>query len=436
MIPTFDETHDPARRSWVASANGHPEFPIQNLPFGVFSPEGGSPRGGIAIGDWILDLKGAFDMGLFRGDAEIAAMAASGRKLNPLLELGAGPRRALRRRCFTLLEELSSERAAVESLLHPASTCKLHLPTTIGDYTDFYAGIHHAVNVGRQFRPHSPLPPNYKYVPIGYHGRASSIRPSGAEVHRPRGQRKFPNAEVPVFGLTQRLDYELELGVWIGPGNELGRPIPITEAGDHIVGLCLLNDWSARDFQAWEYQPLGPFLAKNFMTTVSPWIVTAEALAPFRLAQPPRPRGDPLPLDYLQHSHDQKSGAYALELDVFLSTEAMRARNLAPQRLSRGTSVDLYWSIAQLITHHTCGGCNLNTADLIGTGTISSSEETGFGSLLELSHGGEKRIALPSGETRAFLEDGDEVSFGGHAHALGRISIGFGACAGTIVPGT
>jgi fumarylacetoacetase len=401
---------------------------------GVFSPEGGGPRGGVRIGDWILDLKGALERHLLDGDAELAARAGAGGTLNPLLALGTGPRRALRRRCFALLEETSAERAAVEPLLHPRSRCKLHLPAAIGDYTDFYAGIHHAVNVGRQFRPHSPLPPNYKYVPIGYHGRASSIRPSGAEVQRPRGQLKFPNAEVPVFGLTRRLDYELELGVWIGPGNELGRPIPIEEADDHIAGLSLLNDWSARDFQAWEYQPLGPFLAKNFMTTVSPWIVTAEALAPFRLPQPARPRGDPLPLDYLQHSHDQKPGAFAIELEVFLRTEAMRVRGLAPHRLSRGKSVDLYWTIGQLITHHTCGGCNLNSADLIGTGTISSYEESGYGSLQELSDGGQRMIALSSGETRTFLQDGDEVIFRGHAHAQGRISIGFGACVGTIVP--
>ena len=291
----LDETHDPARTSWVASANGHPDFPIQNLPLGVFSSLGEPARGGVAIGDRILDLSLAARSDLLSGPAKSAAEAGAGSTLNPLLGLAPAARRSLRQRLSELLAQGAPDRAEVETWLHAASDCVLHLPAAIGDYTDFYAGIHHALNVGRQFRPENPLLPNYKHVPIGYHGRASSIRPSGAPVRRPSGQRKAPDAEAPTFGPSQRLDLELELGVWIGQGNELGQPIAIGEAGDHIAGLCLLNDWSARDFQAWEYQPLGPFLAKNFMTTVSPWIVTAEALAPFRIAQPERSAPTPAP---------------------------------------------------------------------------------------------------------------------------------------------
>ncbi|WP_374469950.1 fumarylacetoacetase [Phenylobacterium sp.] len=433
MSHLIDDTHDPARRSWVATAHGS-EFPIQNLPLGVFSPPGGRPRGGVAIGDMILDLSLAARSGLLAGPAKLAAEAASGRELNALLGLGAGPRRALRRRLSELLTDRSPDRPEVETWLYPTARCELHLPCAIGDYTDFYAGIHHALNVGRQFRPDSPLLPNYKHVPIGYHGRASSVRVSGAAVRRPNGQRRAPDAEAPTFGPAQRLDLELELGVWIGPGNALGEPIAIGRAADHIAGLCLLNDWSARDLQAWEYQPLGPFLAKNFMTTVSPWIVTAEALAPFRTAQPARPAGDPRPLPYLWDETDQASGAFALELEVLIASEQMRRRGSPPHRLGRGPATNLYWTVAQMAAHHTSGGCDLRPGDLFGTGTISTPDEAGVGSLLELTRGGQRPVSLPTGETRTFLQDGDELILAGWARAEGYVPIGFGPCRGVVIP--
>ncbi|MBP6877443.1 MAG: fumarylacetoacetase [Phenylobacterium sp.] len=429
----IDETHDPARTSWVSSANGHADFPIQNLPLGAFSPNGGAPRGGVAIGDMILDLSQAARSALLSGEAKAAAEAGAGATLNPLLGLAPSARRALRRRLSDLLAKGAPDRAEVETWLYPAQACTLHLPATIGDYTDFYAGIHHALNVGRQFRPDNPLLPNYKHVPIGYHGRASSIRVSGASVRRPSGQKKASDAEAPTFGPSARLDLELELGVWIGQGNELGQPIPIGEASAHIAGLCLLNDWSARDLQAWEYQPLGPFLAKNFMTTISPWIVTSEALAPFRIAQAARPEGDPAPMAYLLDEADQATGAYALDLEVFLATAQMRAQGIAPVRLSASAARHLYWTAAQMVTHHTVGGCDLNPGDLLGTGTISTPDDSGLGSLLELTRGGAQPIPLPSGEARTFLQDGDELSIAGHARAGGYVAIGFGPCTGIVV---
>jgi fumarylacetoacetase len=429
----IDETHDPARTSWVSSANGHADFPIQNLPFGVFTPGDGAPRGGVAIGDLILDLSLAARSALFSGEAKAAAEAGAGPTLNPLLGLAPSARRALRRRLSELLAEGAPDRAEVETWLYPAGACTLHLPAAIGDYTDFYAGIHHALNVGRQFRPDNPLLPNYKHVPIGYHGRASSIRVSGADVRRPNGQKKAPDAEAPTFGPSARLDLELELGIWIGQGNALGEPIPIGQASAHIAGLCLLNDWSARDLQAWEYQPLGPFLAKNFMTTISPWIVTNEALAPFRIAQPARPDGDPAPMAYLMDEADQASGAFALDLEVFLSTAQMRENGLGPVRISASAARHLYWSAAQMVAHHTVGGCDLNPGDLLGTGTISTPDDSGLGSLLELTRGGAQPIALPSGETRAFLQAGDELAIAGHARADGYVAIGFGPCTGTVL---
>ena len=433
MTRVIDETHDPALTSWVASANGHGDFPIQNLPLGVFSPPHDAPRGGVAVGDMILDLSLAAASGLM-DPAQAAAEAGAGATLNPLLALPSDGRRALRRRLSALLAAGAPEQAQVQSWLHPAADCVLHLPARIGDYTDFYAGIHHAMNVGRQFRPDNPLLPNYKHVPIGYHGRASSVRASGAPVRRPNGQRLPPGAQQPVFGPSQRLDIELELGVWIGRGNALGEPIAIEDADDHIAGLGLLNDWSARDLQAWEYQPLGPFLAKNFMTTVSPWIITAEALSPFHIAQPPRPGGDPTPLPYLLGAADQAEGAYAITLDVLIQTRAMREAGLKPHRLGSGPAANLYWTLAQLVTHHTSGGCNLNPADLLGTGTISTPDDSGLGSLLELSQGGQRPIELPGGETRTFLQDGDLIGLAGRAIADGYVSLGFGPCQGVIAP--
>lgn len=420
----IDETHDVALESWVASARGHAEFPIQNLPFGVFSPPGGAPRAGVAIGDEILDLRAVAGHGLL---APALAALVRGADLAALFGARAAARRALRRRVSQLLAG-PEHRAALAGCLAAQADCRLGLPVRIGDYTDFYAGIHHAMNVGRQFRPDQPLMPNYKHVPIAYHGRASSVRPSGLEVVRPHGQRRPEPATEPVFGPTTRLDYELELGVWVGPGNASAAPIGIGDAGEHIVGLCLLNDWSARDLQAWEYQPLGPFLAKNFHTTISPWVVTTEALAPFRIPQPPRPADDPRPLPYLWDSEDQARGALAIELEVALSSEQMRRDGHAPLRVSRTAARHMYWTIAQMLTHHASNGCELRAGDLLGTGTISGPDPEGVGSLLERTQGGANRLQLPTGEQRAYLEDGDEVIFSARASGAGAVPIGFGAC--------
>lgn len=422
----IDTTHDPARRSWVASANGHPEFPIQNLPLGVFLPNGGDARIGVAIGDSILDLRhaaGALD----------AAIAPACREpaLNALLGESAAARLQLRHALAAILDERATPRP---QWLHAMVDCVLHLPARIGDYTDFFAGIHHATNTGRQFRPDNPLLPNYKYVPVAYHGRASSVIVSGAGVRRPNGQRKPASETVPSFGPSRNLDYELELGIWVGRGNALGEPIAIAEAAEHIAGFSLLNDWSARDVQAWEYQPLGPFLAKNFATTISPWIVTAEALAPFRRPQAPRPDGDPAPLPHLFDPADQQGGAFAIALDVFLLTAAMRAANAGPVRLARSNTSHLYWTAAQMLAHHASNGCALSPGDLFGSGTISGPTPESYGSLLEITEGGRKPLTLPGGETRRFLEDGDEVIFRAHAAREGYVSIGFGECRGVILP--
>ncbi len=432
----IDESHSAGRRSWVASANQHADFPIQNLPLGVFTPPHGGERGGVAIGDDILDLAAALELELFDGLAAQAARAACGATLNPLLALGGEARRALRRRLGDILDADGADRARIEPLrprlLHRAGDCRLQLPAAIGDYTDFFAGIHHATNAGKLFRPDNPLLPNYKYVPIGYHGRASSIVASGAEVRRPNGQRKPAADAVPSFGPSRSLDYELELGVWIGPGNALGMAIPIAEGASHIAGFCLLNDWSARDIQGWEYQPLGPFLGKSFATTISPWVVTAEALAPFRIAQAPRPPGDPAPLPYLLDALDQAAGALDIDLEVFLLTPGLREKGLSPHRLSAGSARHLYWTVAQLVAHHASGGCNLRPGDLLGTGTISGAGEDALGSLLEISAGGRRPLTLASGESRRFLEDGDTVIMRARCAREGFAPIGFGECRGTI----
>lgn len=425
-----DATHDPALTSWVESANGHAEFPVQNLPFGAFSPQGETPRIGVAIGEMILDLSACAEAGLL---PEPTREPAGQDCLNAILALTSSERRALRSTLSKLLSDENS-RASVKGFLHPAEACELHLPARIGDYTDFYVGIHHATNAGRQFRPDNPLLPNYKYVPIGYHGRASSIRPSGVPLVRPSGQRKPPEADAPVFGPSRRMDYELELGIWIGSGNELATPIPIAEAADHIAGFCLLNDWSARDLQAWEYQPLGPFLAKNFHSTISPWVVTMEALAPFRMEQPSRPQGDPAPLPYLADADDQAHGALSITLEVHLSTARMREQGVEPVRLSTGPASNMYWTAQQIVAHHASNGCNLRPGDLLGTGTISAPTRDGYGSLLELTTGGKEPLTLPDGEIRAFLEDGDEVILRATASAEGRVSIGFGECRAMVSP--
>ncbi|MDE2514391.1 MAG: fumarylacetoacetase [Rhodospirillales bacterium] len=426
---SIDATHDPALPCFVASAAGHADFPIQNLPLGVFAPPDGKPRGGMAIGDAILDLSLAAP--LLRGAAAEAAELAAAPQLNALLAAGAEARRALRAGVSALL---SGADPRLPGLIRPARDCTLHLPCAIGDYTDFYAGIHHATNTGQMLRPENPLLPNYKYVPVAYHGRASSVRLSGMPVRRPHGQRKPAAAAAPEFGPSRNLDYELELGIWIGPGNEPGTPIPIGEAGAHIAGFCLLNDWSARDIQAWEYQPLGPFLAKNFATSISPWIVTAEAMAPFRAAQPPRPAGDPAPLPYLWDDADQAGGALDLDLSVALETSAMRAAGLAAQPLSRVNAQVLYWTVAQMVAHHASGGCDLRPGDLFGSGTLSGSEEDARGSLLEIIRGGRVPLSLPNGETRRFLEDGDRVIFTARATRSGFAPIGFGVCEAEVAP--
>ena len=437
-----DETHDRARQSWVASANGHPEFPLQNLPFGVFSPPGNNvpdarPRGGIAIGDLIFDIRAALEAGLFAGLAAKAAEAAAGPTLNPLMALGGAPRRELRRQVFGLLDADGAGRAKVEPLaarlLHRAEACWLHLPATIGNFTDFFAGIHHATNGGRRRDPNNPLNPNYKYVPVAYHSRASSVRESSVPVRRPNGQRKQADEEAPSFGPCRNLDYELELAVWIGPGNDQGEAIPIEQAGEHVFGLGLVNDWSARDIQFWEMPPLGPFLGKNFGSTISPWIVTAEALEPFRVAQPPRPAGDPRPLPYLWNDGDQRNGAFDIELEALLLTPQMREKGLEPHRMSRSNTTDLYWTVAQLVAHHTCGGCNLLPGDIFGSGTISGATPEGYGSLSELSQAGTRTITLHTGEIRTFLEDGDEVIFRAHCRRDGYAPVGFGECRARVV---
>jgi fumarylacetoacetase len=435
----IDATHSPQRQSWVASAQAHPEFPVQNLPLGVFTPPGSSARGGIAIGDEIFDIAGALALGLFAGSAMKAAAAASGASLNPLFALGAGARGALRQRVSEILDAEGKDRVRIEGmraqLLHRAADCRLELAAAIGDYTDFFAGIHHATNAGKLFRPDNPLMPNYKHVPIGYHGRASSITASDTPVRRPNGQRKPAGESVPSFGPSRNLDYELELGVFVGPGNILGEPIPISEATQHIAGFCLLNDWSARDIQGWEYQPLGPFLGKSFCTTISPWVVTPEALAPFRMAQAPRPAGDPQPLPYLDDAADA-NGALDIELEVLLLTPGLAAKGLPAHRLATSNACHLYWTVAQLVAHHSCNGCNLRPGDLFGTGTISGPGDGELGSLLEISGGGRHTIALASGESRRFLEDGDSVIMRAHCRRAGFATIGFSECRGTIVPAT
>ena len=435
-----DQTHDPKRKSWIESANAAGgDFPVQNLPFGVFALDGQAPRGGVAIGDRILDLGAAAREGLFAGQALEAADVASGPTLNKLMALGPAHWTALRRRLSELLDADGKERRLAGGLapriLVPMKDARLHLPARIGNYTDFFASSYHAGNTGRMLRPDSPDPllPNYRWIPIAYHGRASSIRPSGAAVRRPLGQRK-PADGPPVYAASQNLDYELELGVYIGPGNALGQPIPIAEAGERVFGLCLLNDWSARDVQGWEYQPLGPFLAKSFFTTVSPWVVTSDALAPFRVPALMRPAGDPKPLPYLYDDRDRREGGFAIELEALIATEKMRAAGVAPHRLSLGNAGDLYWTAAQMVAHHSSNGCNLEPGDLFGSGTVSGPDPGSFGSMLELSWRGTKPIALPNGETRRFLEDGDEVIFRARARRDGYATIGFGECRGRIEP--
>jgi len=433
----LDATHDPRRRSWVASAQLGGDFPIQNLPLGIFSCHGDATRRfGIAIGDEILDVTSAVEAGLLDGVAAEAARLGGGGRLNALFAAGPEPRQALRHAVSDLLtaDSDTGKRAAAlaAALLHPQTDCQLHLPVEIGDYTDFFAGIHHARAAGAQFNPNSPLPENYKYVPIAYHGRASSVVPSGELVHRPRGQLPGGPGQAPKFGPCARLDLELEIGFYIGGGNPRGTPISIGAAAEQIVGLCLLNDWSARDIQAWEMMPLGPFLAKNFATTVSPWVVTVEALAPFRIPQLDRPDGDPVPLPYLLDAEDQIRGGFDIRLGVALRSARMRQDGVAAVEVITSNTCHLYWTLAQMVAHHSVGGCNLRPGDLLGTGTISGPTRAELSSMLELTFGGSQPISLPNGEQRGFLEDGDEITLTARCTRPGYAPIGFGVCTGTI----
>jgi len=426
-----DETHDAALSSWVPSANARgTDFPVQNLPLGVFRRRGthDRPRIGVAIGDAIFDLYHAAQENLVTG-ADSLREACEAPTLNPLMSLPHAHRLQFRHTLSSLLRS-GADASRTELVSH--DDAEMLLPASIGDYTDFYASIYHATNVGKMLRPDNPLLPNYKYVPIGYHGRASSIVVSGTTVPRPSGQTREDAAHPPVFGPTRRLDYELEVGFFVGRSNTQGEAVPIEHAGARLFGLCLLNDWSARDIQTWEYQPLGPFLAKNFSSSISPWVVTMEALAPFRVPAFPRAPGDPAPLPYLTDEADQAGGGIDVKLEVLLSSARMRAEGSAPVRISHSTLADLYWTPAQLLAHHTSNGCNLQPGDLLGSGTVSGEAKDARGCLLELTWRGAEPIQLPSGETRRFLEDGDEVIMRGACEREGFARIGFGECRGII----
>jgi fumarylacetoacetase len=416
-------------RSWVESAEGS-AFPLENLPFGVFRRAGGVACIGTAIGDRILDLRAAADAGLLAGELVEPCRQSS---LNLLMSMGREAAGALRAWLMDLLSDEGARRR-VEPLLVAQADVQMLLPARIGDYTDFYASVYHATNVGRLFRPDNPLLPNYKYVPIGYHGRASSIVVSGTEIQRPLGQMKAADAAEPVFGPSRSLDYELEAGFFVGPGNKRETPIPMAEAEAHIFGLCLVNDWSARDVQAWEYQPLGPFLAKNFATTISPWVVTMDALQPFRAPAFARAEGDPAPLPYLDSAQNRSRGGFDVTLEVWLRTAQMRRTNVEAVRVSRGNLRDLYWTLGQMVAHHASNGCNLEPGDLLASGTVSGATEDSLGCLLELTRRGARPLVLPDGETRKFLEDGDEVILRGYCEREGHARIGLGECRGVVLP--
>ena len=436
MSYSINHTHDPNLRSWVESANQpDTDFPIQNLPFGVFRHRNTSetPRIGVAIGDRILDLFACNRVGLFEELPENLQEACLKPNLNQLMALGIWASSTLRDRLSTILQLNGSPPSQATKILVPMAEAELLLPAQIGDYTDFYASIFHATNVGKLFRPDNPLLPNYKYVPVGYHGRASSIVLSGTDIQRPQGQRKAPQESVPTFGSSRLLDYEVEVGFFVGSGNELGQPITIDKAEEHIFGLCLVNDWSARDIQAWEYQPLGPFLGKSFATTISPWVVTLEALAPFRCATFSRPEGDPSPLPYLSSAKDIQQGGINLTVEVLLSSAQMREQKIKPFPLSLASFPQMYWSIAQMLTHHTSNGCNLRSGDLLASGTVSNAEESSQGSLLEITRRGSQPIQLPTGEVRSFLVDGDEVILRGYCEQEGYARVGFGECRGKVM---
>jgi fumarylacetoacetase len=429
MTWPINRTHDPGLRSWVESANvAEADFPIQNLPYCVFkSSDDDRPRIGTAIGTQILDLQSCLRAGL------LDEPALESESLHEVMALPLDARAVLRQRLSEILSD-SKWRTVADDSLTPIASAILCLPVDIGDYTDFYASIFHATNVGKLFRPDNPLLPNYKYVPIGYHGRASSIVASGTNIRRPHGQRLESGAEAPVFGPTRSLDYELEAGFFIGRSNTLGHPIPVARAQEHIFGLCLLNDWSARDIQSWEYQPLGPFLSKSFASSISPWVITMEALAPYRVPAFEREAGDPKPLAYLDDAVENETGGIDLTLEAYLSLRTMRERNVEPMRISHSNLRHLYWTPGQLVAHHASNGCNLRTGDLVGTGTVSGPGANERGCLLEITRRGVDPLHLPTGETRVFLEDGDEIILRGYCEKHGFARIGLGECRGTVLP--
>lgn len=436
---TLDATHDPALHSWVQSAqDAGTDFPLQNLPFGAFHTHDGSvPRLGVAIGDQIVDLTELRDAGYLDGLRTEVLESCGAESLTPLFATGRDGLSALRQRVQLVLrhDTPEGERARKDpALLIKQSAVTMALPAAIGDYTDFYASIDHATNVGSMFRPDNPLLPNYRHVPIGYHGRASSIVVSGTPVRRPHGQTVAKPEGPPSFGPSARMDYELEVGAFIAGGNAMGHGIPLAEAERHMAGLVLVNDWSARDLQSWEYQPLGPFLAKNFATTVSPWVVTLDALAPFRIPARPRGKEEPQPLPYLTDARDRETGGFALTLEVWLRTAKMREANQPAVRLSRGDFSRMYWTLGQMLTHHASNGCNLRAGDLIASGTVSGSEKDSRGCLLELAWRGTEPVELPNGETRGFLADGDEVILRGWCERPGYARIGLGECRGELLP--
>ena len=432
----LNETHEPGLRSWVDSANiaGH-DFPIQNLPFGVFRRAGGTQsfRGGVAIGDYILDLGAAHAAGLFEGMAAQAALAACEPRLNALMAAGEGAWSALRLALSRALRLGSSARAALQSMLLAQREAEYTLPARIGDYTDFYSSIHHATAVGRLFRPNEPLTPNYRWLPLAYHGRCSSIAISGQQFARPCGQRLRAGHEQPTLGASERLDYELELGLYIGPGNAAGTRIGIDEARAQLFGVCLLNDWSARDLQAWETAPLGPFLGKSFASTISPWIITLEALEPYRLPWT-RSAQDPPLLAYLDSAALRRDGALDIQLEAWIQTSSMRASGIAALRLSHTSYRHAYWSSAQLLAHHTVNGCNLRPGDLLGTGTQSGPTPEEAGCLLERTCGGREPLQLPNGERRGFLEDGDTIILRAYCEGAGAARIGLGEVLARVLP--
>ena len=431
----LNETHDTGLQSWVASANtGKSDFPIQNLPFAVFRRTGSNEafRGGVAIGDQVLDMAAVRDAKALPADVQAQVDAAAQGKLNALMGMNPAQWSALRLALSRALRVGAKEEAALQSCLVPQSDVEYAVPVQVGDYTDFYTSVYHATNVGKLFRPTNPLMENYKWVPIGYHGRASSIRISGVDFKRPKGQLKAPDAD-PALLPCNRLDYELEMGIYAGAGNQWGDAIGIDDAENHIFGLCLLNDWSARDVQAWEYQPLGPFLSKNFATSISPWVVTLEALAPYRTAFT-RPAEDPQPLPYLSSDANWQSGALDVQLTVAIQTAQMRAAGQDAAQITQTSYRHAYWTMAQLVAHHTGNGCDLQPGDLMGTGTLSGPTATEAGALLEITEGGKNPLTLPNGETRTFLQDGDAVVFTGWCEKPGAARIGFGDCRATVLP--